>query len=131
GDTVEMNLGTGVGSSVFDVLRATEQVSGCPVPHDVVARRPGDPVTTFADPARAREVLGWSAEHDLDDIVRTAFAWAYVAMRALGEPDAFPAGDLGLRKAAPGIDLNVRAEAWRPWRAYAALHLWASLGDEP
>lgn len=56
---------------------------------------------------------------------------AYVAMRAAGEPDAFPAGDLGLRKAAPGIDLDARAEAWRPWRAYAALHLWASLGDEP
>ncbi len=55
----------------------------------------------------------------------------YVAMRALGEPDAFPAGDLGLKKAAPGIDLAARAEAWRPWRAYAALHLWASLGDEP
>ena len=54
----------------------------------------------------------------------------YVAMRALGEPDAFPAADLGLVKAAPGIDLNRRAEAWRPWRAYAALHLWASLGDD-
>jgi AraC family transcriptional regulator of adaptative response / DNA-3-methyladenine glycosylase II len=55
----------------------------------------------------------------------------YVAMRALGEPDAFPAADLGLVKAAPDIDLLARAEAWRPWRAYAALHLWASLGDEP
>ncbi len=55
----------------------------------------------------------------------------YIAMRALGEPDAFPASDLGLRKAAPDIDLVARAESWRPWRAYAALHLWASLGDEP
>jgi len=54
----------------------------------------------------------------------------YIAMRALGEPDAFPATDLGLRKAAPDVDLNTRAEAWRPWRAYAALHLWSSLGDE-
>ena len=54
----------------------------------------------------------------------------YVAMRALGEPDAFPAADLGLVKAAPGIDLTRRAETWRPWRAYAALHLWASLGDD-
>jgi len=55
----------------------------------------------------------------------------YVAMRALGEPDAFPATDLGLLKGAarPGETLTAtalrkRAEAWRPWRAYAALHLW-------
>ncbi len=52
-------------------------------------------------------------------------------MRAAGEPDAFPLGDLGLHKAAPDLDLAARAEAWRPWRAYAALHLWASLGDRP
>ena len=59
----------------------------------------------------------------------------YIAMRALGEPDAFPAGDLGLRRAAglPGGRLSAdqlteRAEEWRPWRAYAALHLWTSLG---
>jgi AraC family transcriptional regulator of adaptative response / DNA-3-methyladenine glycosylase II len=56
----------------------------------------------------------------------------YVALRGLGEPDAFPAGDLGLRKALaaqgrPPLaeqDLARRAEAWRPWRGYAALHLW-------
>ena len=53
----------------------------------------------------------------------------YVAMRALGEPDGFPAGDLGLEQAAPGIDLRARAEAWRPWRSYAAVHLWAGLND--
>jgi AraC family transcriptional regulator, regulatory protein of adaptative response / DNA-3-methyladenine glycosylase II len=58
----------------------------------------------------------------------------YVAMRALGAPDAFPAGDLGIRKAM-GDDLApraqiARAEAWRPWRAYAVMHLWAKLGDE-
>jgi AraC family transcriptional regulator of adaptative response / DNA-3-methyladenine glycosylase II len=58
----------------------------------------------------------------------------YVAMRALRAPDAFPAGDLGLRKAAATADgvpalkvLEARAEAWRPWRAYAAIHLWFSL----
>jgi AraC family transcriptional regulator of adaptative response / DNA-3-methyladenine glycosylase II len=51
---------------------------------------------------------------------------AYVLMRALGDPDAFPAGDLALARAA-GLDrraLAAGAEAWRPWRAYAALHLW-------
>jgi AraC family transcriptional regulator, regulatory protein of adaptative response / DNA-3-methyladenine glycosylase II len=51
----------------------------------------------------------------------------YVAMRALGEPDAFPASDLGLLHASglPGPrQLQVRSEAWRPWRAYAAMYLW-------
>ncbi len=58
----------------------------------------------------------------------------YIAMRALREPDAFPAGDLGLRKAAADADgvpsqkaLEARSQAWRPWRAYAAMHLWFSL----
>jgi AraC family transcriptional regulator of adaptative response / DNA-3-methyladenine glycosylase II len=53
----------------------------------------------------------------------------YIALRALGDPDAFPAGDLGLLRAAglrKARDLACRAERWRPWRAYAALHLWSS-----
>ncbi len=63
-------------------------------------------------------------------------AWTaeYVAMRALGWRDAFPAGDLGLRKAMGGVTeaaLRQAAERWRPWRAYAAQQLWASLGDTP
>jgi AraC family transcriptional regulator of adaptative response / DNA-3-methyladenine glycosylase II len=51
-----------------------------------------------------------------------------VAMRALGDPDAFPATDLGVLRAAPELgvlDLAHRAEAWRPWRSYATQHLWA------
>jgi AraC family transcriptional regulator of adaptative response / DNA-3-methyladenine glycosylase II len=61
----------------------------------------------------------------------------YVAMRVLGDPDAFPATDLGVRKAverlgmrsAPALGPTVAAlaERWRPWRAYAVQHLWASL----
>ncbi len=47
----------------------------------------------------------------------------YIAMRAFNEPDAFPATDLGLMRAA-GKDVAKLAEAWRPWRAYAAMHLW-------
>jgi AraC family transcriptional regulator of adaptative response / DNA-3-methyladenine glycosylase II len=53
----------------------------------------------------------------------------YVALRAFGEPDAFPLGDLGLKHALPGIDLAARSAAWSPWRGYAALHLWAGLSD--
>jgi AraC family transcriptional regulator of adaptative response / DNA-3-methyladenine glycosylase II len=50
---------------------------------------------------------------------------AYVLMRAVGDPDAFPASDLGLRRALAGLGCQAsRAERWRPWRAYAAVHLW-------
>ncbi len=56
----------------------------------------------------------------------------YVAMRALGEPDAFPSGDLGLLRALKlktSHKLEQRAEAWRPWRAYAAMYLWSMAGE--
>ena len=60
-----------------------------------------------------------------------------IALRALGEPDAFPAGDLGLRKAlAQGAALptipavEARSRAWRPWRAYALIHLWTELASQ-
>ncbi len=58
----------------------------------------------------------------------------YIAMRQLREPDAFPASDIGLLRAMAGSNgirptpaaLEARAEAWRPWRAYAALQLWTN-----
>jgi AraC family transcriptional regulator, regulatory protein of adaptative response / DNA-3-methyladenine glycosylase II len=56
----------------------------------------------------------------------------YVAMRALGEPDAFPTGDLGLLHALKlerSRELEQRAEAWRPWRAYAAMYLWNTASE--
>jgi AraC family transcriptional regulator, regulatory protein of adaptative response / DNA-3-methyladenine glycosylase II len=56
----------------------------------------------------------------------------YVAMRALGEPDAFPSGDLGLLRALDldrVRELERRSEAWRPWRAYAAMYLWKIAGE--
>jgi AraC family transcriptional regulator of adaptative response / DNA-3-methyladenine glycosylase II len=59
---------------------------------------------------------------------------SYIAMRALGDPDALPVSDLGLRRAFEQLGLAsdprniaIHAEAWRPWRAYATHHLWASL----
>jgi UDP-glucose-4-epimerase GalE len=75
GGTLEVNVGTGVGSSVLEVIRATERVSGASVPYDVVDRRPGDPVATFADPQFAADTLGWSARHGLDDVIATAWNW--------------------------------------------------------
>jgi UDP-glucose 4-epimerase len=70
-----VNLGTGVGSSVLDVITATEAVAGRPVPHEIVARRAGDPVATYADPRNAERVLGWRAELALPEIVETAYRW--------------------------------------------------------
>ncbi len=63
-------------------------------------------------------------------------AWTaeYVMMRALAWPDAFPEGDIALRRAMGGLspaDLRAAAEPWRPWRAYAALHLWTGPGESP
>ena len=59
----------------------------------------------------------------------------YVAMRALGEPDAFPVGDIGLLRALElktARQLQARAEPWRPWRAYAAMYLWSvPIGQAP
>ena len=57
----------------------------------------------------------------------------YIAMRALGEPDAFPRGDLVLRRIAGGLtarELDRRSDAWRPWRAYAVLLLWQTAVDD-
>jgi UDP-glucose-4-epimerase GalE len=70
-----VNLGTGVGSSVLDVIKATEAVAGRPVPHEIVGRRAGDPSVTYADPRRGEEVLGWRARQGLMEIVETAYRW--------------------------------------------------------
>ena len=75
GPTVEVNLGTGVGSSVLDVIQATERLTRESVPYDIVDRRPGDPVATFADPTFAEQTLGWRSKHGLDEIIRTAYDW--------------------------------------------------------
>ena len=75
GATTSLNLGTGVGTSVKQVLDAIERVAGREVPHDVVARRAGDPVATYADPSRSREVLGWTPRYGLGEIIETAYRW--------------------------------------------------------
>jgi UDP-arabinose 4-epimerase len=71
-----LNLGTGRGHSVREVIAAAETVAGRPIPRREVARRPGDPPALVADPARAADLLGWRAEmSDLETIIRTALAW--------------------------------------------------------
>ncbi len=72
----QVNLGTGKGSSIRDVMDAVEKVVGRPVPYSLGPRRPGDPPALVADPDRARSLLGWTPKlSDLDTIVRTAWAW--------------------------------------------------------
>ena len=73
--SITLNLGTGHGSSVLEVLAATQRVSGKPVPHEIVSRRPGDPAVVFADSGLAERVLGWKATRGLDEIIASAYAW--------------------------------------------------------
>jgi UDP-glucose 4-epimerase len=75
GASTAVNVGTGVGSSVLDVLHGIEQVAGRPVPHRIVDRRAGDPVSTYSDPARSDELLGWKPQHGIDEILETAYRW--------------------------------------------------------
>jgi len=70
-----VNLGTGRGYSVLELVRAYERASGRPVPYDIVARRPGDVDSCYADPARARELLGWTAERGLDAMCEDSWRW--------------------------------------------------------
>lgn len=69
------NLGTGIGYSVLDIVRAFEDVNGLKIPYTVVARRPGDIAECYADPKKAREGLGWVAEKDLHAMCRDAWNW--------------------------------------------------------
>lgn len=76
GDSAAINLGTGSGTSVLELIASVERVSGHKVPHSLGPRRTGDPPALVADPSLAARLLGWRARHsDIDTIVRTALAW--------------------------------------------------------
>jgi UDP-glucose 4-epimerase len=70
-----VNLGTGTGSSVLEVIAAASKAVGRDLPYQVVERRPGDIAATWADPARANELLGWRATHSLDDMAADHWRW--------------------------------------------------------
>jgi UDP-glucose 4-epimerase len=70
-----INLGTGVGYSVLDMVRAFEQASGKPVPYQVGPRRAGDIATCYADPSQALALLGWRAERDLQAMCTDTWRW--------------------------------------------------------
>lgn len=73
--SVTVNLGTGNGYSVLEVVAAFERASGRSVPVRIVDRRPGDVASCFADPTLARDLLGWSAQRDLDQMCVDAWRW--------------------------------------------------------
>ncbi|PZA06822.1 MULTISPECIES: UDP-glucose 4-epimerase GalE [unclassified Meiothermus] len=75
GASTALNLGTGKGHSVREVIRMVEAVSGRAVPFTLAPRRPGDPPELVADAAKAERVLGWRAGRSFEDIVETAWRW--------------------------------------------------------
>ena len=116
-----------------------ERLVGAPLEELGIIGQRASTVRLLADRVLAGEVvLDGSVPHE--DLVRSLVGlrgigpWSaeYVALR-LGEPDAFPAGDLQLRRmldATTDRDAIARAEPWRPWRAYAAMHLWQAPREE-
>jgi UDP-glucose 4-epimerase len=95
GPTVVLNVGTGRGISVREVLDAVAAIAGRPVPAEFVGRRPGDPAAVWADPSRAAAVLGWTARRDLVSIVETAWRWH------LRHPRGYRRGPAGLADQGP------------------------------
>jgi UDP-glucose 4-epimerase len=69
------NLGTGVGYSVLEVVRAFEQASGCSVPYSIVSRRIGDIAQCWADPSKAKRELGWRATRGLEEMMKDTWRW--------------------------------------------------------
>jgi UDP-glucose 4-epimerase len=70
-----VNLGTGIGYSVLDMVKAFERASGKSVPYQIVGRRPGDIAICYADPTYAIEILGWKAEYELDEMCEDTWHW--------------------------------------------------------
>lgn len=70
-----VNIGTGRGTSVLELVRAFEKSTGCAVAHEFVARRDGDVAALWADSTRAERVLGWKAQHGIDRMCEDAWRW--------------------------------------------------------
>lgn len=75
GASAPFNLGSGAGASVREVIAGVEKITGRPVPLERGPRRAGDSAVLVASPARARAALGFSTQHDLETIIRTAWVW--------------------------------------------------------
>lgn len=73
--SLTVNLGTGKGYSVLDLVKAFERASGQAIPYDIVSRRPGDVAACYADPSQAQALLGWRATRDLDAMCVDSWRW--------------------------------------------------------
>lgn len=73
--TEVFNLGTGVGYSVLDIVKAFIKVNNIDIPYDIKPRRAGDIAECYSDPAKAEKVLGWKAEKNLEDMCRDSWNW--------------------------------------------------------
>ena len=77
------NLGTGKGYSVLDIVKAFEKACGKKIPYEIKDRRPGDIATCYADPAKAKNELGWEAVRGLDEMCEDSWRWQS------GNPDGY------------------------------------------
>ena len=80
----QINVGTGNGYSVLEMVRAFSDAWGAPVKYRISERRPGDIAECYADPTKAREVLGWVAERDLAQMCQDSARWQKQ------NPDGYP-----------------------------------------
>lgn len=74
-ELIHINLGTGTGYSVLDLIHTVEQVTGTKLPYEIVDRRPGDIAASYANPNLARQRLNWQAQHDLYTMCLDAWNW--------------------------------------------------------
>lgn len=75
GNPISLNLATGKGTSIAELLATVHAVTGKPVPHEFVASRPGDPPSLYADPALAMKTLDWKPQFGLEEILSSAWNW--------------------------------------------------------
>lgn len=83
---VAVNLGTGRGFSVLEMVEAARRASGHEIPYDIAPRRPGDAAVVYADPSRAAALLGWKATRTLDDICADSWRWQSANPHGYDEP---------------------------------------------
>ena len=83
--TEVFNLGTGIGYSVMDTVNTFMEVNHVNVPYQIVGRRAGDIATCYADPAKSKEVLGWTAQETLADMCRDSWNWQQKNPEGYGE----------------------------------------------
>ena len=72
---VTYNLGTGIGYSVLDMVKAFSEASGREIPYKITARRPGDIATCYSDPSKANKELGWKAEKGIKEMCEDSWRW--------------------------------------------------------